>query len=134
MERTAHTPRAHVSRLGPAKDRESSVSSHPNKAHSEIHRTSKRHTHAPNNQFPDQCEFVLRAHAGIHPVRLRPPAKEMTASLPTQDLLSRPSREPANFSCAAQTWDQAVKDRSNQKMFALDPLQKPPLRLRSLLR
>src|SRR6266853_977611 len=96
MERTAHTPRAHVSRPAPAKDRESSVSSHPNKARSEIHRTSKRHTRAPNNQSPGQCEFVPKARAGTHPVRLRPPAKEMTVSLPTRDSLSRPFHEPAN--------------------------------------
>src|SRR5882672_3015917 len=96
MARTAHTPRAHVSRPAPARDPESSVSSHPNKAHWEIHHTSKRHAHAPNNQFPGRCEFVRKARAGIHPARSRPPAKEMTASPPTPDLLSRPFHEPAN--------------------------------------
>src|ERR1700687_647733 len=96
MARIAHTPRAHVSHPAPAKDPESSVSLHPNKARSEILHTSKRHTPAPNNRFPGQCEFVRKAHVGINPVRFRPRAKEMTASLPTQDSLSRPFREPAN--------------------------------------
>src|SRR6267142_2976117 len=129
----AQTVRKRTPRVCPpvqVRDRESWESSSPDTALSKIRRTSKRQTHAPDNQFPDRYEFGQRAPRGNRRARQRQRATERKVNHRAPDLLLRLFRLLGSFSSAQRNAGRVAWVPPNRKMYVWDRRRKLQLRRR----